>query len=269
VRLFAQVAAHLGAGLRLRLALEQAGAGENAAEAVLDGSARVHHAEGTALRPHAREVLREAVVRRERARTRNGRSEPESALALWEGLVAGRWSLVDHFERDGKRFVVAHRNDPDLGDPRGLTRRERQVAEYLGLGWSAKQIAYTLGISQAAVSNAVGRAAAKLGIAGRAELAAFFSPLGIRASLAEFELSGESLAAAGFPLLGAECADALSDAEREIALDLLRGATVEAIAERRSRSPLTVETQIRAIYRKLGVGSRVELAARLAGAGRS
>ena len=203
-----------------------------------------------------------AVKQRERARTKQ-RHDPDGALTLWEGLVAGRWSLVDRFESDGKRFVVAHRNDPDVGDPRGLSRRERQVAEDLGLGRSVKEIAYLLGISASAVSNAVARALAKLGLAGRAELASFFAADGLRAQLTEVEFAGEELAMGAALLLDEQVLALLTDSEREIALDLVRGFTSTAIATRRGSSPLTVTSQVRSLYGKLGVGSRVELAARL------
>ena len=112
-----RVAAHLGAGLRLRLALENSAGG--GVEAVLDPNARLHDATGPAWGSRAREFLRAAVEGRERARTRDQREDPDQALTIWEGLVAGRWSLVDRFESDGKRYVVARANDPELGDPPG------------------------------------------------------------------------------------------------------------------------------------------------------
>jgi DNA-binding NarL/FixJ family response regulator len=83
------------------------------------------------------------------------------------------WSLVDHFDSEGKRLVLAIKNDPEHPDPRGLTRPERQCAEFLGLGQSTKGIAYTLGVSSAAINAHLTTARRKLGIRSRAELAAF------------------------------------------------------------------------------------------------
>jgi DNA-binding NarL/FixJ family response regulator len=268
---YSRVAAHLGAGLRLRLALAQRSDPNDdpLTEAVLDPSARIHDAQGVAQGERARETLREAVRLRERARTTGTRSRADEALTLWEGLVAGRWSLVDRFESDGKRFIVARKNDPEVGDPRGLSQRERQVLEFLGLGRSLKEIAYALGISQSAVSNSVQRATAKLGMRSRAELAAFFAPDGLRAQLVEMELAGEPLVIGASPLADEAQLAALSNAEREVALDLLRGWTGAGIAARRGTSPTTVTAQVQAIYTKLGVGSRVELAAKLSAAARS
>ena len=203
--------------------------------------------------------------RRERARSKRERADPDCALALWEGLVAGRWSLVDHFESDGKRFVVAHKNDPDRlirAGSRAASARSPSTS-----GWAApRRRSPTCSASLAtAVSNATHRAVAKLGLGGRAELASFFTPGGPRARLAEFELAGEHLLVGAAPLLDESALERLSAAERDVALDLLRGATVPEIARRRASSPLTVETQVKSVYEKLGVGSRHGSPARLGG----
>jgi hypothetical protein len=39
-----------------------------------------------------------------------------------------RWSLVEAFESDGRRYLVARKNDPKVDYPRALSERERQVA---------------------------------------------------------------------------------------------------------------------------------------------
>jgi DNA-binding CsgD family transcriptional regulator len=212
-----------------------------------------------------RATLREAVRRLERARTRDHRGDPES-LALWEGLVRGRWSLVDRFDSDGRRFVVAHRNEPNLGDPRGLSAREHQVAEHVGVGRSNKEIAYELGISESAVANAAARAQRKLGLRSRPELASFFAAGGLRARLVSFELAGETFAVGSGSAVDESLLERLTPAEREVTLHLLRGATNAEVARRRGTSPNTVANQVQSIFDRLGVGSRVELAARLGAA---
>jgi DNA-binding CsgD family transcriptional regulator len=53
----------------------------------------------------------------------------------------------------------------------------------------------------------------------------------------------------------------LTDAEREVVAMVLEGLPNEAIAARRRTHPRTVANQLQAIYRKLGVTSRLELAA--------
>ncbi|MBK7614241.1 MAG: helix-turn-helix transcriptional regulator [Burkholderiales bacterium] len=258
-----RVAAHLAAGLRLRLGIEQAALEEPAVEAVLVPDGKLKHAERSAQSPSAQQRLRDAVRAVDRARTRKHRADTEAALQLWEGLVAGRWSLVDRFDSDGRRFVVAMRNDPAQPDPRGLTRRERQVAEYCGMKRSTKDIAYLLGLSASAVGGALSEATRKLGLNSRTELAAFFAPAGLRARLAEWDLHGQNMALGAYPLAQAKQLEALSEGERAVAMLLLQGETYTAIAHQRGSAERTVANQVQAIYRKLGVRSRVELAAEL------
>jgi DNA-binding CsgD family transcriptional regulator len=155
-----RVGVHLAAGERLRRALE---ARPSEAEAVLSPAGRVEHAEGDAKGSAALESLRTRVAMIDRARSRRGRSDPDAALEAWRGLVAGRWSLVDRFESDGRRYVVAHRNEPVPAKVLALTLRERQVVAHRVVGHASKVIAYALGISAAAVSAALRSAMLKLG----------------------------------------------------------------------------------------------------------
>lgn len=253
------VMAHVGSGLRLRRAL---GAAEPPGEvAILDGSGRLKHATGSSRASSAREQLRSAVRALERARSRRGRGRPEEALTIWQGLVAGRWSLVDRFESDGRRFVVAYENAPGAGDPRGLARREAAAATYVGLGFSNDEIAYALGISNGAVTSAIARARRKLRMS-RSELAAHFAPGVLGGSLARVR-EGARVAVGALDLRG-DALDELTAAERDVALGAARGENNRAIASRRGTSSSTVANQLRAAFEKLGVTSRFELAARLA-----
>jgi DNA-binding NarL/FixJ family response regulator len=145
-------------------------------EAVLTPTGQCLEARRNATSRTAREELREMARAVDRARGKLRRSDPDEALALWRGLVSGRWSLVDHFDSDGRRFVVALRNDPTVTDPRALTLRERQVAYFASLGYTNKLIAYALGVSSASVSLHLKEAAHKLRVTSRTDLAAFFAP---------------------------------------------------------------------------------------------
>jgi DNA-binding NarL/FixJ family response regulator len=257
------VCAHLGAGLRLRLAARDLRLDASSVEAVLDAGGKVHDARASAVSPSAREMLREAVRRIDKARTVQGRSDPDSAMESWTGLVDGRWSLVDRFDTDGRRFIVAVKNDPAHPDPRGLTVGEREVSEFVGLGRSTKEISYILGVSLSAVSNMTARAQAKLGLSSRAELTAFFAPAGLRAKLAEMAVRGERLLVGAYPLVDKRKVEKLTDAEREVVAYLVTGSTNSDIARRRRTSENTVANQVHSIYLKLGARSRAELAARL------
>ena len=52
---------------------------------------------------------------------------------------------------------------------------------------------------------------------------------------------------------------ALTDAERAVALLVVRGLSNSQIAQRRVRSPRTIANQVRSIYTKLGIESRQQL----------
>lgn len=257
------VASHLGAGLRLREFAQTLDLDSPSVEAIFDGSGKLYEAREGADRPSARAALRGAVFRLDQLRTRLGRNDPDRALAAWEGLIRGRWSLVDHFDSDGRRFVLAIKNDPRFPDPRGLTSRERQVAEFIGQGHSCKEISYMLGISASAVTNCTRRAVYKLGLSSLTELAAFFSPNGPRATLAEYGVRGNGLLIGAYPLLPADQVEILTEAEREVLAALLTGSTNRHIAQHRNCSEHTVANQVQSIFRKVGVHSRSELPVRL------
>lgn len=127
--IFHRIALHIGAGLRLRA---RATSGVwCAADAVLDASGRMVHAEGDARTSTAREALANAVRAIDRARGSLRRHDPDEALTLWRALVAGKWSVVEWIDSDGRRLLVAHMNPIDAEDPRRLSGREREVAEFI------------------------------------------------------------------------------------------------------------------------------------------
>ena len=172
------IAAHFGAGYRLRRALrEEAAVGgpdpelPYGAEVVIDPTGfRVTEALGSAKSASAREALRDAARRIDRARGSMRESDPMGALELWRALVRGRWSTVDWFDSDGRRYVVAVPNTPGHDDPRGLSERELQVVAYAFYGLTNKMIAYHLGLSTGRVSGLLSSAMRKLGVQTRAQL---------------------------------------------------------------------------------------------------
>ena len=168
--------AHLASGFRLRQGLTQRGVVTSSklpghAEAILDPkSFRVTDASGRAKSAGAMEMLRDAAVKVDRARGRLRKSDPEESLTTWWALLQGRWSLVDWFDTDGRRYVLAHPNPPNIGDPRGLTEREAQVVTYAALGESQKMLSYRIGMSNSTVSRALDSAMHKLGVKTQAQL---------------------------------------------------------------------------------------------------
>ncbi|MBL8957703.1 MAG: helix-turn-helix transcriptional regulator [Myxococcaceae bacterium] len=167
---WSRVAAHVAAGHRLLRQLDATSQRVlDGAEAILDPDGTLQHAERAAQRPAARAALRGAAVALDRLRTRAVRArDADTSIELWKGLVGGRWSLVEHFERDGRRLLIARRNDPQVGG--GLTLRELQVAGFAALGHSNKLISYELGLTESTVATHLMRAARHLKLPSRAAL---------------------------------------------------------------------------------------------------
>lgn len=181
---WAKIAAHLSAAARLRRRLRtEAGSKAPAptddepsrgqVEAVLSPNGRVEHAEGPAKEADGIARLREAVLQLEKARA-EPRDDAGAGLDGWQGLVEGRWSLLDRFESAGRRYVIARENTPRPPGPAALTLRERQIVGYASLGHDNKVIAYDLGIAHNTVKVLMARAAAKLGVKSRTDLISYY-----------------------------------------------------------------------------------------------
>lgn len=100
------------------------------------------------------------------------------AVPVWAALVAGRWTVVDAFERGEERFLVAKRTHDTPKPPRvALTAREHEVVARAAMGQSNKLIAYDLGIAPSTVAGHLTKAAAKLGVQTRIELITAFARL--------------------------------------------------------------------------------------------
>lgn len=172
--LFSRLASHLTSAIRLRRGAE-AGAVQPAA--VMSPSGALLHA-GDDEVVERREDLRRAALAFDRARTRKAREDVELATRQWRPLVASSWSLLDEFDTDGQRFVVAIDNGPPTRTPPGaLSKREHQVLTQAHLGHSNKVIAYELGLSAATVRVLLHRAARKLGVSSRADAIARFDKI--------------------------------------------------------------------------------------------
>ncbi len=173
--MYLMLSAHIKAGLRLRrrLPLIRRSLDRPEGGAVIDADARVVHAEQEASEASSLEELQRMASAIDRARTRqHGRDE--NALEVWQGLVAGRWSLVEHFDSDGKRFMLAHRNPEGVSDPRRLSEIEARVLGLAARGYSNKLVGYHLGMAEGTASSHLARAMAKMRIASRAELVRTF-----------------------------------------------------------------------------------------------
>jgi len=173
---WSRVAAHMAAGMRLRRARRTSSPED--ADAVLTPGGRVEsHAPGLTARGHAGEssdasldALKEAAKAMARARGSSRHADPPGAVEAWKALVSGRWTLLDHFDHDGKRYIVAVRNEPQVPAFADLSPRESQVVAYAAQGHSNKLIAYELGIAPSTVAMHLSTAGGKLGAKSRVEL---------------------------------------------------------------------------------------------------
>ena len=181
------LAAHLSSGLRLRGALADSSSPSRSANgdlpcgahALLDAKTfQVTEALEDARLPGSLQALREAAIRMDRARGPLRKNDTEEALKIWWALLRGRWSMVEWFDTDQRRYILAVPNAPSVVDPRGLTQRESQVVAYAALGESHKLIAYRLGISRSRTSNALSSAMRKLGVKTQPQLVAKLSAIG-------------------------------------------------------------------------------------------
>jgi DNA-binding CsgD family transcriptional regulator len=162
--MWTRVASHLAIGYRL------ARQRDVRTEAVLHPSGRLEHAEEVAASRDDRDALSEATRAIDRARGRLRRVDQEEAVAIWTGLVRGRWSLVEQVDHDGKRYLFAKRNPPSVAAWSTLTEAEAQVVAHAAEGQPHKFIAYELGMSLAGVAAHLKRAARKVGARSRLEL---------------------------------------------------------------------------------------------------
>ena len=164
--LWTRFAAHVGSALRLRRASRALT--PDSALAVLTPSGRLEHGNDRAIA--ARDDLGTAAKDIDRARGKLRRLDADAASALWRAMVSGEWSLVDYFDHDGKRLLLAQENQVPVVGRKALTDRERQVVACAAMGHSNKLIAYDLGLSTGTISVILSRAAEKLGVSGRVAL---------------------------------------------------------------------------------------------------
>jgi DNA-binding NarL/FixJ family response regulator len=205
------------------------------------------------------------------------------AVAIWQAVIAGRWSLVAQFDSDEHRCFVARKNAAAGPGASTLSARERQIVAYASLGHANKLIAYELGLCSSTVAAQITSATRKLGVSSRKTLLHAFAVLG--GGLPE---RGNPVDASNPPVV--RCADptvrvtrflhdeqdfvviriaiapklpaSLTTAEREVAKLVIEGLSNAEIAERRKTSVRTVANQLRSIYAKLAVGSRRQLCSR-------
>lgn len=173
-----RVAAHLASAYRLRCSGHEAAGFEGSrVEAIFTPAGSCVEARGDTRGRAVRSVLREEILSWERRRDRTQKIDSDGALQLWRSLVAGRWSICDRMDTDGKRYIVAIRNPPEGAALRALTQHESQIVGLAVWGGSNKYIAYAMGLSEGTVSLYLSTAMHKLGVRSRAELVTLYAAL--------------------------------------------------------------------------------------------
>jgi DNA-binding CsgD family transcriptional regulator len=158
-RQLTRLAGHLAAATRLRRRVGRKATPTAGAEAIAASDGRILHVEGAAATSGGLTALREAA--REVVRARQG--QVADPTEHWRALHAGRWTLVERFESDGRRILVARENRTAAMSLEGLTPRERQVLAELAMGQSNKEIAYRLGVTPSTVATHLQRVMEKVG----------------------------------------------------------------------------------------------------------
>jgi len=133
-------------------------------EAMLDANGQFRHSEGEAAAKTARERIRNGASTGDSARSGQRRRRGAETLDAWHPVTAGRLTIVDRFEENGQRYVVAREDETGAAGFDALTDRERQVVVKAALGSSNKEIAGALGISEATVRVLMARGAHRLGV---------------------------------------------------------------------------------------------------------
>lgn len=158
--------------LRNQLGAERQHADPARAAAVFSPRGNLRH-RGDAIGSETLRTLADAVVDLDRARRRQTKTAVETS-ELWRATVAGKYSLVEVFERDGKRHILAV--ETGLPPRPRLTPREQQVAELVAKGYSNKVVGSELGITGSTVAVHLASALRKLGIPNRCFLVSDFGP---------------------------------------------------------------------------------------------
>jgi DNA-binding NarL/FixJ family response regulator len=141
-----------------------------------------------------------------------------------------------------------------------LDANEVRVATRRARGDLIKAIAIDLGCSDAIVHRHLASVMRKLKIACQADLVVLLQermPWSLVAS--RVRSSAEDYLVLTYPRPFWALPPCLSSAEQAIVLELVGGASQRAIAQARGTSIRTVANQVASIFRKLNVGSRIDL----------
>lgn len=140
---------------------------ERRVASVLSPTGRLLYADPAVSALPIRTRLADAVRQMDQARCSHRHTSPEEALALWQATIEGHYALLEAFERDGKRVILAVRVYPG---PYALTPREALVVQHVARGYTNKKIGDLMGIATSTVATHLTSALKKLGYKRRTDL---------------------------------------------------------------------------------------------------
>ena len=94
-----------------------------------------------------------------------------SVRHAWQAVLSGRYRIIDWYDREGRRYVVATKRTVE-NEPRCLTPREEKALLMRAAGSALKVIALELGVSLSTAARDLDRGMALLGLTTDADLAA-------------------------------------------------------------------------------------------------
>jgi DNA-binding NarL/FixJ family response regulator len=177
----------------------------------------------------------------------------------WNSLLLGEWVVAEHSAHGSARTLLAL-SAATQASQGALEPTEIHMATRRARGESIKSIAIDLGCSCACVSRCITSVMRKLKLRCQADLVVLLQgrlPWGLSASRAHW--SGQDYLVFTYPAPFWPLPPCLTRAEQGIVLELVAGASQRAIARVRGTSVRTVANQVASIFRKLHVGSRVDL----------
>jgi DNA-binding NarL/FixJ family response regulator len=178
----------------------------------------------------------------------------------WDSLLRGEWVVVDHPASESARTVLSRSAAGHCAGGDALEPREVRIATRRARGDSIKVIAIDQGCSEAVIHRHIASVMRKLKVKNHADLVALLleqSPWGLSAS--RVCSGGEDFLVLTYPTPFWALPPCLTRAEQGIVVELIGGASYCAIAMARGTAARTVANQIASIFRKLNVGSRIEL----------
>jgi DNA-binding CsgD family transcriptional regulator len=193
--------------------------------------------------------------------------------SCWQELASGRRQVADSAASDDHYFLLLTRAVKPVAARRGIRTRNFRVLNQVLLTPSRKQVALELGLSASSIAALSKQCLNAMGL-GCTPCTA--PPLLIMAAAADRAQASGATAATGerwllaphFELIRAprpelRFAAAFSRGQFDVAQRLLEGNSYEQIAVRRQTSTRTIANQVAAVFQRLGVSGRNELAQRL------